>query len=173
MTTKEKIAYAIDLNRFTLFKEGLFMKTYNEDAMLFVKHVKHYKVRCKYIKSIASQIYSIGFPSSEIDNGKLCKESISEKIDASHYDEKDKYIVFFLKDKNLKSGYLEWQKTIPLDSKGQVINEKITPYNIPDNPIYTMIESYDLANNTPMQGLLFIQQLKETLSKINKHNGNI
>lgn len=149
------------------------MKTYNEDTMLFVKHVKHYKVGCKYIKSIASQIYSVGFPASEIDNGRLGKETILKKIGASHYEEKDKNIVFFLKDTNLKSGFLEWQKTISLDSKDEVINGKNTPYNIPDNPIYAMIESYDLANNTPMQGLLFIQQLKEAMVKINKRNGNI
>ncbi len=79
MTIKEKIVYVSDLNRFTLFKEGLFMKTYNEDAMLFVKHVRHYKVGCKYIKSIASQIYSVGFPASEIDNGRLGKETILKK----------------------------------------------------------------------------------------------
>lgn len=173
MTIAEKTQLSGDKDTFILYKEGLFYKCFNEDTMVFSKYVQPYKISVKYIKNVSAHVYSLGFPASEMENGKLRKESILEKIGASHYDEKDKYIVFFLKDTNLKNGFLEWQKTIPLDSKSQVINEKITPYNIPDNPIYAMIENYDLANNTPMQGMLFIQQLKEAMAKINKHNGNI
>jgi hypothetical protein len=173
MTIAEKTELSGDKDIFILYKEGLFYKCFNEDTMVFSKYVKLYKISVKYIKNVSANVYSLGFPAREMEKGKLCKESILEKIGASHYEEKDKYIVFFLKDKNLKSGYLEWQKTISLDSKGEVINEKIIPYNNPDNPIYNMIESYDLANNTPMQGLLFIQQLKEIMAIINKNNGNI
>lgn len=74
MTIKEKIAYSNDLTIFTLFKKGLFFKIYNEDAMLFVKHVRNYKINCKYIKNVGSKVYSIGFPASEIEKGKLSKE---------------------------------------------------------------------------------------------------
>jgi len=41
MTTVEKIILAKSNTAFTLFKEGLFYKCYNEDAMLFVKRVKN------------------------------------------------------------------------------------------------------------------------------------
>jgi len=41
MTTVEKIILAKSNKQFTLFKEGLFYKCYNEDAMLFVKRVKN------------------------------------------------------------------------------------------------------------------------------------
>ena len=40
MTTVEKIARSMDKSLFTLHKEGLLYKCYNEDAMLFVKHIK-------------------------------------------------------------------------------------------------------------------------------------
>ncbi len=52
MTTAEKIALAKSNNYFTLFKEGLFYKCYNEDAMVFVKNVKEYKVSEKFVKSM-------------------------------------------------------------------------------------------------------------------------
>jgi hypothetical protein len=173
MTIAKKTQLSADKKRFILYKEGLFYKCFNEGAMVFTKYVKPYKVSVKFIKTVNANVYSIGFPASEIEKDKLRKETILEKIGASHYEEKDKHIIFFLKDKNLKSGYLKWQKTIPLDIKDEVINEQITSYNIPDNTIYNMIENYDLANNTPMQGLSFIQQLKEALAQINKYNGNI
>ena len=82
MTIKEKIAYSSDVRRFTLFKEGLFYKCYNEDAMIFVQKVKEYKVSSKYVKATVSNVYSIGFPASEVLNGNLSFESISEKIGA-------------------------------------------------------------------------------------------
>jgi hypothetical protein len=37
MTIAEKIKYSADRTVFTLFKEGLFYKCYNEDAMVFMK----------------------------------------------------------------------------------------------------------------------------------------
>ena len=45
MTIAEKVSHSANSNRyFTLFKEGMFYKCYNEDAMVFVTRVKHYKV---------------------------------------------------------------------------------------------------------------------------------
>ena len=52
MTLKEKILFSSEKIRFTLYKEGLFYKCYNEDAMLFVKKVREYKVNNKFVKPI-------------------------------------------------------------------------------------------------------------------------
>lgn len=81
MTLKEKILFSTEEKRFTLYKEGLFYKCYNEDAMLFVKKVREYKVNNKFVKSTGSNVFSIGFPASEIEKGKLSFEEISTKID--------------------------------------------------------------------------------------------
>ena len=77
MTTAEKIALAKSNNYFTLFKEGLFYKCYNEDAMVFVKNVKEYKVSEKFVKSVGAEVYSIGFPVSDIKKGSLSLEFVS------------------------------------------------------------------------------------------------
>ena len=71
MTIKEKISCSSDVTRFTLFKEGLFYKCYNEDAMVFIKCVKSYKVSVKFIKTVNANVYSIGFPASEIEKGSI------------------------------------------------------------------------------------------------------
>ena len=44
MTIVEKIILAKSNKQFTLFKEGLFYKCYNEDPMVFVQKVMAYKV---------------------------------------------------------------------------------------------------------------------------------
>ena len=62
MTTVEKISLAISNKYFTLFKEGLFYKCYNEDAMVFVKNMKEYKVNEKFVKSLREDYNSAGFP---------------------------------------------------------------------------------------------------------------
>ena len=61
MTISEKIVNSANHTRFTLYKEGLFYKCYNEDAMVFVKNVKDYKVSEKFVKSVGAEVYSIWF----------------------------------------------------------------------------------------------------------------
>ena len=71
MTTAEKIALAKSNNYFTLFKEGLFYKCYNEDAMVFVQRLRAYKVSTKFIKIVGDTVYSIGFPVGEVEKGSI------------------------------------------------------------------------------------------------------
>ena len=44
MTTKEKIALAAQNNKLYCFKEGMFFKVYNQNAMWFTQHIKVYKI---------------------------------------------------------------------------------------------------------------------------------
>lgn len=76
MNILEKTKSRADTTRFTLFKEGLFYKCYNEDAMVFAQKVKDNKVSSKYVKATVSNLVSIGFPASEVDKGKLSLEVI-------------------------------------------------------------------------------------------------
>ena len=45
-----------------LFKERMFYKAYNQNAMWFVQQIKAYKVTAKYIKTIQQEECFIGFP---------------------------------------------------------------------------------------------------------------
>ncbi len=62
MTLKEKVTLAAQPNRLYLFKEGVFYKAYNQNAMWFVQQIKRYNVTVKYIKKIQQEVFSIGFP---------------------------------------------------------------------------------------------------------------
>lgn len=78
----------------TFFKEGLFYKCYNEDAMVFVQKIKEYKVSSKFIKSIGAEVLSLGFPVSEVEKGNLSMANVSEKIGAKAFEENEGNIVF-------------------------------------------------------------------------------
>jgi hypothetical protein len=60
MDVKEKIALSKQEYAITLHREGLFYKCYNEDAMVFVEHVKPYKVVSMFIQNVGEEVLSIG-----------------------------------------------------------------------------------------------------------------
>ena len=167
MTIAEKIDLAKRNKQFTLFKEGLFYKCYNEDAMLFVKRVKKYKVNSKFIKSVGGVVNSIGFPVTEIEKESLSLEMISAKLKAENFEKKNEDVVFLINDFEIKNDYEVWEQSIQT-SANKVVNHPNESYDrtIQLENIATMISNYDLANNTPMQGLSFIQDLKIKIQEI-------
>ena len=174
MTIAEKIEKSRIKTIFTLYREGLFYKCFNEDAMVFVKKVKNYKVSVKFVKSVGATIYSIGFPISEVEKEKLSLNSISEKIRAEGFDNIDENIVFLLEDIDIKSGFKEWAETIQKE-KNDATAKKPESFFVQKNGVegvLNMIRNFDLANSTPMKGLNFIQQLKSELNRLDKENGN-
>ena len=61
MTILQKITNSKDLAIFTLYREGLFYKCYNEDAMVFYRRVRDYKITFKQVKRAGSTVLSLGF----------------------------------------------------------------------------------------------------------------
>lgn len=161
MTIAEKTQVSSDKTRFTFFKEGLFYKCYNEDAMVFVQKIKEYKVSSKFVKSVGSAVLSLGFPISEIEKANLKLQSISEAIQAANYTEKTYGIVFSLKE-NIKQNYQEFFEEI--QKSNNIVAEKQLCYNkTTNNLLVKMIQEFDLANSTPIQGMVFIQELKNQI----------
>jgi hypothetical protein len=111
MIVSEKVKNSTSNTLFTLYKEGLFYKCYNEDAMVFAKLVKPYKVITKYIKSADAKVTSLGFPVSEVEKGKLTFEVLSEKLSAHKYDVLNDKVTFHLAE-DIKQGFESWRKSI-------------------------------------------------------------
>jgi hypothetical protein len=174
MTISEKTQISADKTRFTLFKEGLFYKCYNEDAMVFTKMVKNYKVNSKFVKSVGTAVFSLGFPGNEVTKENLSLASISEKIRAKGFEESDRNIVFLLNDIRIKNDYEAWKNTIQ-ERIIEVVKEPANLYQHPPDrdKLILMIKNFDLANSTPIQSLTFIQQLKMEIHKVEENNGTI
>jgi len=175
MTIAEKVKNSISNTLFTLYKEGIFYKCYNQDAMLFVKYVKPYKVKSKFIKNVGTEVLSLGFPASEVSKGNLTFDMLCETLGAIKYEIEAENITFYLKE-DVKQGYESWQETVIKENAVQYTNKlnsniptKSEPYI---SQLITMINNYDLANSTPMQGLNFIQQKKRMFEAIVRPSGN-
>lgn len=173
MDIKEKIALSKQHDSFILHQEGIFYKCYNEDAMVFVKHIKAYKVLSKFIKSAGEEVLSIGFPVSELEKGSITTELIAGAIGATKTEQLEKQVVFNIENKDLKKNYAGWRIEMLALSVVEVFeqNKNITPDKIneytPTNKdvLIRMIQEFDLANSTPMQGLMFVQELKKHMQK--------
>ena len=72
-----------------------------------------------------------------------------------------------INDFEIKNDYEVWEQSIQT-SANKVVNHPNESYDrtIQLENIATMISNYDLANNTPMQGLSFIQDLKIKIQEI-------
>ena len=79
--------------------------------MLFAQRVRAYKVGVKYVKSVGTEVLSLGFPVSEVEKGNVPFEYILEAIGAEYYNEETHGIVFSLKD-DIKQNYNEYQEAI-------------------------------------------------------------
>ncbi len=164
MTIVEKIAISRDRRMFTLHREGLFYKCYNEDAVLFAEQVKCYKISCKYVKSAGADVLSLGFPVREVEKGSLTFEKISSSIGAASYKEGTDGIEFLLKE-DFKPNVEKFQEAL-ISARESVVKLESSDSNTDIQKLLKMIQEFDLANNTPMQGMWFIQELKTYIKTI-------
>lgn len=164
MTLLEKTKASADTTRLTLYKEGIFYKCYNEDAMVFVKMVRDYKITSRFVKSIGSEVLSIGFPVSEVENGNLSTAKIEKQIGAVKLEEFDKRLIFYLGE-NLKEDYHYWAEHLLQEQKPLFNEMHELEKDLDVAQLITMIRDFDLANSTPMQGLIFIQKMKALVQK--------
>ena len=159
MTVLEKTKNSINSTIFTLYKEGLFYKCFNEDAMIFSQRVKEYKVTAKFVKSVGAEVLSLGFPISEVVKGNLTLLSISESIGATSYKDEPHGIVFCLKEE-IKQSYNKFQAVI-ISAKESEAEKDFSNNNASRKKIEKLILEFDLANSTPMQSMAFILELKK------------
>jgi hypothetical protein len=159
MTIAEKVLISKNEWVLTLFKEGLFYKCFNEDAMVFTQRVRNYKITSKYVKSIGEQVLSIGFPTNEIEKNKTTLEAIKNAIGASSFKIEDQFIEFNLVEQ-IKLNFQEFLKiqNAKIEVISAVKNKKEETSN---ELLLKSIKEFDLVNSTPMQCILFIQELKK------------
>lgn len=74
----------------------MFYKCYNEDAMVFSKCVKDYKISVKFVKNVGAKVMSLGFPISSVEKGNMSLEFISEKIRAKSIEASGDDVIFIL-----------------------------------------------------------------------------
>ena len=155
MGVKEKIVQELNNeNSIYLLKEGIFWRAYNQSAMRLVNNLKSLKIIRKYIKKAGQEIFYCGFPESSLDN--IRKKAIEKGFQITEIN--DKKIV--ISGVSAEEDYKNWIKNQPA-----CLNEPAVQYakrNAPDN-IIQQIQQYPLENATPLETMLFIQKLKQSI----------
>jgi hypothetical protein len=167
MTLLEKTQKSSANNKFTLFKEGLFYKCYNEDAMVFTEKVKKYKVSARFIKTVGSQVLSVGFPLAVGGKNNLTLDTIALAVDAISFLEREMSVVFILKNKDLHD-YPRFKESILASVNEPLVAKNNTARCSLSSKIEQKIQEFDLVNSSPMQCILFVQELKKMLLNTNK-----
>jgi hypothetical protein len=156
MGVKEKIAQELNNeNSIYLLKEGIFWRAYNQSAMRFVNNLKPLKIIRKYIKKVKQDIFYCGFPESSladireraVEKGFQITETGGKKIVISGVSAEEDY-----------KNWMENQK--PLSPLG--IGESVKKENDFDN-IIQQIQQYPLENATPLETMMFVQKLKQSI----------
>lgn len=70
MSNLKEILHKESENTHTLhfYREGVFFKAYEHSAYLFVKYVKPFMVKKRFVKSVNQEVVSIGFPTNSLHN---------------------------------------------------------------------------------------------------------
>lgn len=134
-----------------LFREGIFYKAYERSAFAFVTHFAHFEVKKKFVKNVASDIVSIGFPTSSIDR---------------HFNEKDVEktrtgLKVLLNTPIDLSAFETWKNGIKSAEPIHVApNELILQHEI---EVIKKLRDFPLEIKTPLECLVFLSALKNEL----------
>ena len=159
MTIQEKVKISSEATKLTLFKEGMFYKCYNEDAMVFTQHVKAYKLSRKFVKSVGVELVSIGFPIAKEAVEVNSMSDIAKQLGASGYESSESFVQFVIGG-NLKNDYKNWLQqsaNSPIGNNSLLSEPGVTH----PSELIRRINDFDLANSTPMQCINFIHLLKQ------------
>lgn len=142
-----------------LWPEGTFYKAYERSAYLFVKQVRPYQVRKRYVDVVARNVVSVGFP-----------QSVLKSLGVNSHSERDGSVTFGVDTPLDEQQYLLWYDDIqPTDKvrvqpsapeKGAAVDENITGST---SFILRRLREFNLANATPTQCLLLVSELQNML----------
>ena len=145
---------------------------YNYSAMRFYMHIKPIKIIARYFKNVKVDVFYCGFPANHLDNiQKIAKEKgylinqINEKQIAIKNIPNDEapHINFMCGE----VGYDEWKlKHSKKTNTGNTLNEPSEEYHNMQaglTEVLTKISEFPLENSTPIQTMLFVQELKHQI----------
>lgn len=121
-----------------LHNEGLFWRSYEYSAYAFVKNIKQYNAKKKFIKKVNSEIVFIGFPDSTLNNIlALCKQN------GFVINKSNNLIKIELSTK--KEGFEIWKDEIEIAESNKVKKN--------DSDLIERIAGFPLATKTPIRGV--------------------
>lgn len=177
MILKEKLAQE-GKNRIRMYREGLFWKLYNESAYFFLKLVKSYQVKVKYVKEIKATIASIGFPDTVLEHNLKCLNIYTLGVSRSQS-------IIEMELIEPVSGFSEWFNDVALQaSAGDEEKIQVQKPEIPLQAIQAEVKygndvrcilkdlrDFPLIQKTPLEVQMFIMELQMRVNKAGTAGG--
>lgn len=137
-----------------LYREGLFWKAYEYSAYRFIFGINRFKASKKYVKTVAEEVVSIGFPVTSL--GKF-----SELFDIVTSSEKQMTIV----PKNIHSevSFEDWKASV-ISNEAKLKTEDKHADDDFAKCIIDEINHFNLESKTPMECMMWLSQLKGKLN---------
>ncbi len=176
MTYKERINLEKDnLTTIILHSDGgLFYNLYERSAYAFNTRIKPFKVHVKTLKALSSPYISVGVPTSKVndylnglelskDNPEYLVAKLKEPIDENAFQAWKRH---FIEQKEIEKK----NETIPvLDIHRN--SQKETPCKQDENTslvrnCFMEVKTLNLASMTPMEAMLFLNELQMKLKNI-------
>lgn len=153
-----------------LYREGLFWKAYERSAYAFCLMYRNYKPTKKYVKVVATELISIGFPTKVLPN-------LVPEASLNHISETE--VVIKLEQPIDEVQFIEWKNQTPLtvaaaktlSESNKSESEKMVSTNVNNVSVMDLLADrimcYNLAEHTPMEAMQFICELKDMLKTKN------
>lgn len=172
MTVKEIVAMELsNADSIYLLREGLFYRAYNQSAMRMVLYMKTYKVNHKFVKTVQQEIFYIGFPSASLTAIKI--QALQNGWEMAEQDEIVGNSIVIKGISGKEEDYPSWAacqlETSVLVPESLLDNDSVhcpkTVFLAPDLgfSVIQQLEDFCIENATPMEALLFINQLKQRI----------
>lgn len=149
---------SVNTDRIYFYREGVFFKAYERSAYLFVKFVKPFMVKKRFVKSVNQEVVSIGFPTNSL-HSYFEKDKIQEKEN----------IAEVVMDETVDSfTFDEWRKSIELISDTEKKPKQpltVTPQLVAGNEsvVIMKIRTFPMEAKTPLDCMMFLSELKKML----------
>lgn len=163
MLLKEKLKQESP-ERIFLYREGLFWKMYNISAFNFIRKVKVYAVKKKYVKEVKVVVASIGFPDAILKDNLERLKPLSKAINVS-----EKVIEIELNES--VEGYQDWfDQTAVEKNEIRVITEKepekLNEECVRGEDILRELRDFPIMQKTPMEVQMFVVELQGKLKTL-------
>ncbi len=153
-----------------LYKEGIFYKAYEYSAYLFVKHIKAYQVKRKYSVLLKQDLVSIGFPIASFSSLPI-PDSFSV-ADCGTYQELSlsrealDLVAFEAWKASISLPALEHKPSSPINKE---VNNRFAISSL-EYDVLQRLQRFNIDTATPMACMLFLSELKQSLSLMSTHN---
>lgn len=146
-------------NTIRLIKSGEFYRAYNHSAWLFCCCIAEHKVMRKYVKSLKSDVFYVGFPEKSLFNniGERCSTKTDYGFD----------VELFVNELPSEDGYLTWTASVETEhaSAGNY-NSLPLAGAAAEKEVIRLLKEFPLERKSMVECAVFLAELRKLLSNV-------